>query len=159
ALEAYGSLPTYDELELSPSGQRLALVKTEGTQRAVAIVSLPDGKPIAGARLGDEKLRGIAWADEDHLLIYRSITGKIAPLVMGRGELMNVLSFDVRTSKTVSLPITGKGDNLFNEVESEPMVRQIDGHTVLFFTCVTLLLDRSRGAAPVLVRYDIDTGV
>src|SRR5262245_32641317 len=86
-LEAYGSLPTYDELQLSPSGQRLALVKTEGVQRAVAIVSLPDGKPLAGARLGEEKLRGIEWADEDHLLIYRSITGKIAPAMIGRGEI------------------------------------------------------------------------
>jgi dipeptidyl aminopeptidase/acylaminoacyl peptidase len=158
-LEAYGSLPAFDELDLSPSGQRLALVKTEGSQRAVAVVSLPDGKPIAGARVGEEKLRGIEWADEDHLLIYRSVTSGISSHFVGRGEFMNVLSFDVRTGKTVSLPVTGKGDNLMNSVNGGLMVRRIDGHTVLFFTCVTVLLDRSRGAAPALVRYDIDTGV
>src|SRR5512139_1748774 len=140
-LEAYGSLPTFDELELSPSGQRLALVKTEGSARAVAVVSLPEGKPIAGARVGDEKLRGIRWADEEHLLIYRSVTSGISANFVGRGEFMNVLSLDARTGKTTSLPVTGKGDNLMNTVLSEPTVRRIDGHTVLFFTCMTILLD------------------
>jgi hypothetical protein len=158
-VEAYGSLPKYDEVSLSPSGARIALVQTEGSQRVIAIVSLTDGKPIGGARVGEEKLRGIQWADEDHLLIFRSVTSKIPQLMLDKGEFMNMLSFDVRTGKTTSLPLTGKGDNLLDTVNAEPMIRRIDGHTVLFFVCYSVKLDRSMGAVVrVLVRYDLDSG-
>jgi dipeptidyl aminopeptidase/acylaminoacyl peptidase len=158
-VEAYGTLPRYDEMQLSPSGARLALVQTEGSQRVVAVVSLADGKPVAGARVGEEKLRGIEWADEDHLLIYRSVTGKIPRLMLNPHEFTNVLSFDVRSGKTTSLPVLGKGDNLLNMVESDPKIRRIDGQTVLFFQGVSVRLDKSNGAAvPVLVRYDVESG-
>ena len=159
ALEAYGSLPKYDEVRLSPAGTRIALVQTQGSQRVFAVVSLADGKPIGGAAVGEEKLRGIEWADEDHLLIFRSVTSGIPGFLIGRHEFMNVLSFDVGTGKTISLPVTNRGQNLLNTVLSEPMVRRIDGHTVLFFTCMTVIMDRSKAAAPVLVRYDVESGV
>jgi hypothetical protein len=134
-IEAYGSLPKYDEVSLSPGGGRIALVQTEGSQRVIAIISLADGKPIGGARVGEEKLRGIEWADDDHLLIFRSVTTKIPQLMIDKGEFLNMLSFDVRTGKTTSLPVTGKGDNLIDAVRSEPMIRRIVGNTALFFTC------------------------
>jgi dipeptidyl aminopeptidase/acylaminoacyl peptidase len=160
ALEAYGSLPKFDEVKLSPSGARLALVQTDGSQRAVAVVQLPEGKPISGARVGEEKLRDLQWADEDHLLIMRSVTGNIqGQMLRGRGEFMNVLAFDVRTGSTTSLPVQSPGASLFNAVLTPPMVRRIDGHTVLFFTCYRLVLDRGKGLAPVLIRYDLDSGM
>ena len=156
--EAYGHLPKYDEVQLSPSGARLALVQTEGSRRAIAVLSLPDGKPISGAVVGEEKLRGIRWADDDHLLVIRSVTSAFPGLSLNRNEFVNLLTFDVGTGKTTSLPLTNKGDNLVNTVLSEPMIRRIDGHTVLFFSCLSIRLDKSKAAAAVLVRYDIQSG-
>src|SRR5688572_18068337 len=73
-IEQYGSLPRLDEIQLSPNGKRLALVRTEGNERVIAILSLTDGKVVAGTRAGQEKLRGIEWADDDRLMIFRSTT-------------------------------------------------------------------------------------
>src|ERR1700760_614396 len=73
-IEAYGHLPTLEDVVLSPDGKKLAFVHTATDARVLAVLSIADRKVVGGARLGETKLRSVHWADNDHLLIYTSAT-------------------------------------------------------------------------------------
>src|SRR5689334_17739993 len=106
-LELYGRLPDLEDLALSPDGSKIAYVKTAGNVRGIAIVSLADNKLLDGIKVGEDKLRGIQWADEDNLLIYTSTFGNAMAgnVVGGRGEFMGVQVYDLRARKTTLLPM------------------------------------------------------
>jgi hypothetical protein len=74
-LEAYGRLPTLEDVALSPDGTKLAFVRTFEDSRILAVVAIAEQKMLGGARLGESKLRSIHWPDNDHLLIITSTTG------------------------------------------------------------------------------------
>ena len=81
-LEVYGKPPTLEAVAISPDGSRLAYVRTEGEVRVVAMVSLPGREPLGAIKLGAERLRSIAWADNSHLMIRTSMV--YAPIVGAR---------------------------------------------------------------------------
>ena len=68
--EQYGSLPDVTDVEISPNGQSLAIIKIVGAASAVLFYDLNDmGKEPVGVGLGESKPRSIVWADNDHLLL------------------------------------------------------------------------------------------
>ena len=67
-LEAYGRLPAYELSVLSPSGDRVAHVVTQGEERVVLVNALPSGEMIGGVRVGEGKLRDLVWVGETHVL-------------------------------------------------------------------------------------------
>src|SRR5579871_766146 len=73
-LEAYGRLPSVEDVALSPDGSKLAFIRTTADVRVMAIVAVADHKLLGGAKLGEVKLRRLWWADDDHLLIMTSAT-------------------------------------------------------------------------------------
>lgn len=73
-LEAYGRLPAYELSALSPAGDRVAQIITEGEERVMLINSLPDGDVLGGARVGETKLRDLIWAGQGHVLAVTSAT-------------------------------------------------------------------------------------
>jgi hypothetical protein len=66
ALIAYGELPAFEHLTISPDGTRLAYIGTVGTERHMVVKSLADGRKLADftANKG-QKLRAW-WAGNDH---------------------------------------------------------------------------------------------
>jgi Lipoprotein LpqB beta-propeller domain len=76
SLEVYGRLPRLENVALSPDGSRIAFVKTVENTRTVAVAALGAHQMLGGLRVGDQKLRQISWADNDHLLIVTSVTGR-----------------------------------------------------------------------------------
>src|SRR4051812_41227995 len=70
-LETYGRLPSVEDVALSPSGKRLAFVRTRENQRLIAIADLPNTL-LTRMNFGEVKLRRHAWADDDHLMITTS---------------------------------------------------------------------------------------
>jgi len=158
-LELYGHLPTLEDMALSPSGTRIAFVRTTGDARAIVVFSLADNKPIGGVRVGDAKLRSVRWADEDHLIIVVSATARPAEvpgvIFTATGEWFGLQVFDVAKNRFFSLPApTPEHLRILNAIASEPVVRRIDGHTILFIRAQAL----SRDNPSVLLRYDLDTG-
>src|SRR5712672_1024079 len=73
-LEVYGRLPRIEEVALSPDGSRIAFVKTEENNRVVTAFSVAAHTLLRGLRVGQQKLRYIEWADDNHLLIVTSVT-------------------------------------------------------------------------------------
>ena len=74
SLEVYGRLPRLEHIALSPDGTRVAFVRTAGEERVLVIMTLSTGQVVARLRAGDEKLRGIEWADDAHVMIKTSVT-------------------------------------------------------------------------------------
>src|SRR4029077_9978277 len=72
--DVYGRLPALEDVILSPDGSKIAFIKTIGDQRDLLIVQMGESVARGGAHVGDVKLRGIEWMDDDNLLITVSST-------------------------------------------------------------------------------------
>lgn len=156
SLEAYGRLPSLEDITLSPDGSRIAVVTTLGDQRYVVIRSSDlTGQPFI-IKFGDIKLRAIEWADDDHLMVESSVADRPA-FMQGPIEewyLLNVI--DLKTKKTRSIPYIGANERTLNIIESSPMVRTIDGHTVIFVTGVHFTGGQG---VPALFRADLSSPI
>ncbi len=132
-LEVYGRLPSFEDLALSPDGKRMALVRTHGDVRNLYIIDTSTGKELGSARVGDTKLRGIQWMDNDYLLAGVSSTSLQPPGFIGpRGEWFDLISFDVPRKRLMPITFRINGEKTFNFAIGTPEVRQVQGVTTLF---------------------------
>jgi esterase/lipase len=157
-LEIYGRLPSLEHVAMSPDGSRLAFVRTEGNARIVVIYSLLTHDATQGLRVGDQKLRSIDWADNQHLLIVTSTTVP-PPRVLGiTPEWYLLEAYDVDRHRMTPIPDLAElhtAQPMFNVIRGEPMVRQMQGHTVVF---VRGLYANSGTMLPMLLSMDLATG-
>jgi dipeptidyl aminopeptidase/acylaminoacyl peptidase len=156
-LEVYGRLPTVENVALSPDGSRVALIRTIGNDRALFVYSLAEHKLIGKSlRIGKVKLRSIAWADDENLMIYSSQTGMPWGLI-GRAHEWYLLSvWNVAKQKMSGYPDVDKSKDvrIMNVLYSDVMVRRIEGHTILFIPGIYV----SDLTLPALFRVDLDNG-
>ena len=156
-LEVYGGLPTLEDVSLSPDGTRVALVRTSGNNRLLAILSLVDQKVIGKPQLlGTQKLRSLQWADNDRLLLITSKTDAPRFLEGPQSEWDMLAVWDVEHQKWSHYPDLDKEDHqrIMNVMFDTPMVRRLDGHTVLFVPGIVL----GEVTIPALFRVDLETG-
>jgi dipeptidyl aminopeptidase/acylaminoacyl peptidase len=151
-LTVYGGLPTVENVALSPDGSRIAYVRTEGSQRTAFVATVADQKLVRYARLGEEKLRSVEWADNDNVLLTTSTTTTFYGF---RVEASLVTVYNVTKNAIRSLPgeIPGIYEHSSNVVVGRVLIRHIEGHTVLFVPAV----DMHEGLA--LVRCDLTSGL
>ncbi len=77
-LSVYGSLPGIETADLSPSGERMAIVgQVKGARRLIVVDA--QGNLLKTAELGDIKVRSLDWAGEDDVLLVRSDTFAMDP--------------------------------------------------------------------------------
>jgi dipeptidyl aminopeptidase/acylaminoacyl peptidase len=157
-LEVYGRLPGLEDVALSPDGSRLAFIRTSENNRLLAIHDFTTGKVIAGLRVGQVKLRSIAWADNEHLLVLTSVTALPFGFIGAEREWYQLQSFDVVTHKSAMYPDADRLDHdaprIMNVTSGNIMIRQVEGHTVLFFAGFYV----SNRTLPALFRVDLQTG-
>jgi dipeptidyl aminopeptidase/acylaminoacyl peptidase len=157
-LEVYGRLPGLEDVALSPDGSRLAFIRTSENNRLLAIHDFTTGKVIAGLRVGQVKLRSIAWADNEHLLVLTSVTALPFGFIGAEREWYQLQSFDVVTHKSAMYPDADRLDHdaprIMNVTSGNIMIRQVEGHTVLFFAGFYV----TNRTLPALFRVDLQTG-
>ena len=132
-LDTYGRLPSLENVALSPDGSRLAFVRTNDSTRILAVVELPD-KLLGGGKVGELKLRQLAWADNDHLLITTSTTGMPWGLVGTDTEWYQLSVYDLSAHKLHTYPEPTSDLRTMNVIVGSPMIRHIGNDTVLFLT-------------------------
>lgn len=133
-LETYGRLPRLEDMALSPSGKRIAFIRTDENLRRVMIADLP-GTLIARVSFGEVKLRSLAWADDDHLMIMSSTTGMPWGLIGKDSEWWQLSIWEVSSKKLHTYPDSDVRDiDTVNAIVGAPMVRHIGNDTVLFLT-------------------------
>ena len=151
-LSAYGSLPTIEQVAISPSGRLLAIDVVKGDQRTIVIQDIVAKSIVTGLRVGDVKIRQLEWAGDGHLIITSSATSGILGVLADRGEWFVASDFNVTTHRLT--PLLGDTDNAGNMIDGVPMVRLIDGKPTLFATSVRFTLDEGMST---LFRIDLDT--
>jgi len=131
--DAYGRLPTLEDVVLSPEGSRLAFIRTIGDERNLLVVQIGQSKAFGGARVGDVKLRHIRWMDDDNLLITTSTTS-LPPIGFSGAERewFQLVTYNVATRKMAGLDFDIVDERTFNVVTGAPAVREVGGATTLF---------------------------
>lgn len=128
-LQAYGALPAYDFVDVSPSGDRLAYVTVAGEDRALLIHDLSNMEVIGGVRAGDVKVRGLGWIGEDNVYVYSTATQVGASLGLRRSELADAQIYSI-PNRRVALALNNT-PGVFGKVFSTPVVRNLDGRPTL----------------------------
>ena len=140
-LAIYGQLPTIEILQISPEGDKLAIVASNGDQRILTVRQI-GGAVISGMNIGDAKLRGVEWAGPDHLLLVGSQT-TIVPGVQGpKQEYYMVSDYNVATGK--QSPLLNDQAGAMNIIVGWPMTRTIDGQAVAFLEGVRFVDNRGQ---------------
>jgi dipeptidyl aminopeptidase/acylaminoacyl peptidase len=157
-LEVYGRLPRIENVALSPDGTRVAFVRTEGNSRLVVVVALAGHNVVGGLRVGEQKLRRIAWADDEHLISMSSVTAVPVGLNGERGEWYELQVYDLRTHRSSLYPRgeTYHDARVLNAIQDgRVVVRRLRGRTLLFMRGLQL---QGGMAQPVLLADDLSSG-
>jgi len=127
-LESYGRLPQYENVALSPDGEKAAFVTTVGEQREIIVQSLASKDGVIRLRAGAQKIRDINWVGTEQLLI----TVSQSPGYFGseQDENFTVQNFDLRRKQAFG-PMEWLVDTL-DLMSYSPMHRVVDGKPVVY---------------------------
>jgi dipeptidyl aminopeptidase/acylaminoacyl peptidase len=129
-LEAYGRLPTLEQVSLSPDGAALAFIVTDGDARSIVLAHTSDLKPYARAPAGTKKVRSIQWAGPNHLIVETSHTTTVPDVEGPKEEWYTAIDLNLATGKAHVL-LAGVMDTI-DAVLGEPMIRMIGGRPFAF---------------------------
>ncbi|HEV2365137.1 MAG TPA: S9 family peptidase [Caulobacteraceae bacterium] len=152
-LSAYGRLPLIEDAALSPDGENLAVVVTDGETRFAVVKHVGDYKLVAGIRAGERKVRWIRWAGPKHLLMSWSTTSLVPFVDAPRREWSLALDFNLVNHRQTGL-MQGVPDTL-NTILGEPQVRIIKGHPFAFVEGTHFVANVGYAS---LFRVDLDHG-
>lgn len=164
-LEAYGKLPTMDMVSISPDGTKIAFVQPVNGQQAVVVDQIRPAAVLTGVAPTDQKVRGLIWADPNHLLVIKSYAGFAHEVVSARTEWYMVQSLDVAKRQSMALlnqnhdfgPDTHvHGVVTMNVTAGTPEARMVRGHPTVFTQGVAFV--GGRGTAS-FVSVDLTSGL
>lgn len=109
----YGAAPAVSEAQISPDGSTVAMLRSMDDTMSVVFYDLanPDAKP-AGIQVGGGKARDIVWADNDHILVLASQTGRMQ-VTTGLETIEFFRWFSVSKSKMKSVVLFGNERNYY----------------------------------------------
>jgi len=140
-LEAYGRLPGVEMLELSPSGERYAVIGAVAEARRFVVLSTK-GEVLISGELGNTKVRKIQWIGDDRVLIWWSTTFD-HPLDFKQAyELSTVLNVDLKAHKAT--PIFASTRKVANLVCGFAGTARVRDHDYGYFVGLTYELSASK---------------
>lgn len=139
-LAAYGELPAIEDVVISPSGERFAMLATANGKRYLTIFN-GDLKPLRSMPMDGLKVRSFDFVTDDLLLFRRSTTGNL-----GFGFAQNKFEFHQAYTIPVSDGEIGaifhERRNIVDAVFGYHGTRMVDGRPTAFFGAIEL----ARGA-------------
>jgi len=152
-IEVYGAYPSLEYVVISPNGERLAYATGNEAARVVIVLSLADLKVLTTIKIGTSKLRGIAWADDNRVLVSISRTAFGENIAGPEREWLQATSYNVVENEVV--PLLDKSQDSLNVITQLPEVRNVDGHTVVYVIGYHFVA--SRGSAQ-FYKVDLTSG-
>lgn len=105
--KVFGSAPAVQSVALSPSGAMVAWAETGGETQQVVVLDVTTGRPVRRAPLPDDmKLRSVAWADDETLLIDVSTAHMVRGDKPQLYEFFRTIALDLATGKSRILLMT-----------------------------------------------------
>lgn len=102
-LSAYGSLPSFEMVTLSPSGGRLAFVTVAGEDRTLVLIDVATKEQVGGAAVGQVKIRNLDWIGEDRVLITTSSSQSFPDIGILEQEMFSAQIYDTTQRKIIPL--------------------------------------------------------
>ena len=157
-LAAYGRLPLIQSVAISPDGGSIAYIATGPDKRFIVAQTL-DGKVRATASLGDNKIRGVSWADKDHVVVETSVTRVIEGVTL-MGEQFQAVILNAVTGNAVQIP-TRVQEDVLNVIFGEPRPGTYEGRAVVFVELYATVPNNIQEDSQHLDLYaiDLDTGI
>jgi dipeptidyl aminopeptidase/acylaminoacyl peptidase len=93
-VEVYGALPSVEMMRLSPKGDRIAWISVAGADRKLHVTTA-DGQSLHDVDFSDIKLRGLHWADDDHVVVEATVTMRMNHFSDDAGEFLQVVALNV----------------------------------------------------------------
>jgi dipeptidyl aminopeptidase/acylaminoacyl peptidase len=143
-LEAYGNLPQVEYMRVAASGARVAMVGVIGEKRQLVLAEVAGGKVLKAAAIGTNKVRGLSWAGDEHVLVW--ITATTAPMYdfgFQRYELSGVLH--VGLDQTPPWSVFERSDNIEHTVFADFGAYPQEGHWSGYFGGLSLVRQRGFG--------------
>lgn len=157
-LEAYGSLPAIESVQISPDGQALTLIATVGDERRIIVKSLT-GPVLASAVVGQRKVRNVQWVGNDYVVVEASITAGIDETTYV-GEHWQAVALNVRTGAYMQLPVKSI-DEILNVLQGRVQPGVSGKKNVIYtplYATVPGNMQRDSGHLD-LYRIDLDSGL
>lgn len=161
-LEVYGHLPGIEEIALSPSGNLYAFVAAVRKSRLFGVASL-DGKMLVKFTVGNSKIRGLRWVNDERLILYKSdLVDERAFSFKDAYELTAAIIIDVNNDKSISA-VFEKKKGVSKAVFGEYGVYQVEGSWYGYFGGITWGKTQAGSyyfekGYPDLYRVDLETG-
>lgn len=152
-IEVYGHLPSTENMIISPKGDRMAFIGVTGEERRVFVRQL-GGPMLMAAPIGETKVRGLSWADDDHLLIFSTETAHANEMI---GEQFEGESLFVANLKTHKLVAPLADTSFMPLIEGQYGVREIGGHTYVFLGLISAGRGDEVQKPADLYRMDLDS--
>ncbi len=153
-LDAFGRLPNIEMAALSVDGRKLALIVNTSAEQIFSAVSLDDAQVLMKTRMGKSKVRGILWADDQHVLIRTGSSDIPFELSGPRREYELLESVDLRRKKYAGLLSAIRSDKqTMNVVLEDPVVIRGDHGTQVFLHGVYFEAHQGRKA---LIRVNLE---
>ncbi|MDR3512515.1 MAG: prolyl oligopeptidase family serine peptidase [Caulobacteraceae bacterium] len=158
-LDAYGRLPAIEDVALSPSGARFAVIMADKDGHKV-VIQKADGEVLGGLAFGAAKIRSVTFAGEDHVLITETATVSRPVIGLQTTEMEGVIDYNLKTR--ASYMIFGKSNQFVDAVLGFHGARQVGGKWYAYVGGVTWEAVAPHADAgviyPDLYRIDLDTG-
>ncbi|MEO6717848.1 MAG: alpha/beta fold hydrolase [Novosphingobium sp.] len=158
----FGDLPAVEQVAISPSGKSLAMLTRINGQRQVGILEPGKGWRIT-APIGELKVRHLAWAGEDIVLITKSDSVALgANFAAARYELADVIVLPLSGGNVRS--VFNKVSGVASTVQGTYGSRLVDGRWVAYFGGIRKNVTRVPNAdggvtlLPDLMRIDLVSG-
>jgi dipeptidyl aminopeptidase/acylaminoacyl peptidase len=161
SLSIYGALPGFEMASLSQSGQRVAIIGTVNDERRLIVVD-GSSKPLYVGNLGDIKVRGLYWAGEDTVLVYRSETQGLGTIDFAaeKAELFSMLVIPINGKPLWS--VFAGNRSITGGVRGFYGIRQQSGRYFGYFSAITFTGPSAEeiylsSTGPVLYEVDLET--
>jgi dipeptidyl aminopeptidase/acylaminoacyl peptidase len=147
-LEAYGRLPSIEQAVVSPDGEQLAVIVTNGEERRIVVKDLVQGKITLLATVGHAKTRDLRWVGEEHLIL---TSGRTSANQFFPTERFVASDIDLR-SKTLRPLFRDPGARSFELLAGLPMIRWIGAQPHVFFNGLV----KEASTHPRISLYEVD---
>lgn len=159
-VEDFGRLPAISSAAISPDGRHIALARTDADgQSSVAVVDVDNPSSAVSYRVRDrEQLRGISWADDNHVAYVVSRTFRPSDVLPpgwgfqgnpGRVDYWRTGLIDTHTQRSVILMVNGREDWANNGAQLIAPIEGDPGYGRMFINSNT---------GPALYRVNLNNG-
>jgi dienelactone hydrolase len=160
SIEDYGKLPAVEDVAISPSGNRYAILSADKGVRAIRVIE--NGKIIKAFGVDDAKIRYLYWATENLVMVTLTRTEKLSrEFTTDKAEFARTLFIDLAGGPTRLL--FEKQKDIAPATFGFYGIREIAGKRYGFFGGVPLAAEKYssnmtdyvfKGGAPGLYRVD-----